>query len=51
MNAYNILHLVLFIVVLIAVAIPLGHYMTSVLEGTSVVGAQKRWGGGAGWGL
>ncbi|HTR05865.1 MAG TPA: potassium-transporting ATPase subunit KdpA [Paraburkholderia sp.] len=37
MNTYNVLHLVLFIVVLTAVAIPLGHYMTSVFDGTSVV--------------
>ncbi|WP_069268978.1 potassium-transporting ATPase subunit KdpA [Paraburkholderia nodosa] len=37
MNTYNVLHVVLFIVVLTAVAIPLGHYMTSVLDGTLVV--------------
>ncbi|XUW90529.1 potassium-transporting ATPase subunit KdpA [Burkholderia sp. M6-3] len=37
MNAYNTLHVVLFIVVLTAVAIPLGHYMTSVLDGSSAV--------------
>jgi potassium-transporting ATPase potassium-binding subunit len=37
MNTYNFLHLALFIVVLIAIAIPLGHYMASVLDGSSVV--------------
>ena len=37
MNASNLLHLALFIVVLIAVAIPLGRYMTAVLDGSSVV--------------
>jgi potassium-transporting ATPase potassium-binding subunit len=37
MNTYNFLHLALFIVVLIAVSIPLGHYMASVLDGSSVV--------------
>jgi K+-transporting ATPase ATPase A chain len=37
MNASNLLHLALFIVVLIAVAIPLGRYMAAVLDGSSVV--------------
>ncbi|MGF6656225.1 K+-transporting ATPase ATPase A chain [Paraburkholderia youngii] len=37
MNAHNTLYLALFIVVLIAVAIPLGRYMTAVLDGSSVV--------------
>jgi potassium-transporting ATPase potassium-binding subunit len=37
MNTYNFLHLALFIVVLIGVSIPLGHYMASVLDGSSVV--------------
>ncbi|MEX3634645.1 potassium-transporting ATPase subunit KdpA [Paraburkholderia sp. BR14320] len=37
MNSYNLFHLTLFIVVLIAVAIPLGRYMTAVLDGSSVV--------------
>ncbi|WP_233856916.1 potassium-transporting ATPase subunit KdpA [Paraburkholderia sp. HD33-4] len=37
MNAHNSLYLALFIVVLIAVAIPLGRYMTAVLDGSSVV--------------
>ncbi|WP_175948193.1 potassium-transporting ATPase subunit KdpA [Burkholderia pyrrocinia] len=37
MSLNNLLHLVLFIVVLIAVAIPLGRYMTAVLDGSSVV--------------
>jgi potassium-transporting ATPase potassium-binding subunit len=36
MNAYNLFHLALFIVVLVAVAIPLGRYMTAVLDGSSV---------------
>ena len=37
MNANDILHLAVFIVVLIAVSIPLGRYMASVFEGRSVV--------------
>src|ERR1700740_2798906 len=37
MNANNFLQAALFIVVLIAVAIPLGRYMTAVLDGSSVV--------------
>ena len=37
MNAHNTLYLALYIVVLIAVAIPLGRYMTAVLDGSSVV--------------
>ncbi|MEX3790396.1 potassium-transporting ATPase subunit KdpA [Paraburkholderia sp. BR14374] len=37
MNAHNTLYLALFVVVLIAVAIPLGHYMSAVLDGSSVV--------------
>ncbi|MEX3855591.1 potassium-transporting ATPase subunit KdpA [Paraburkholderia sp. BR10923] len=37
MNAHNTLYLALFIVVLIAVAIPLGRYMSAVLDGSSVV--------------
>jgi len=37
MNANDLFHAVLFIVVLIAVAIPLGRYMASVFEGRSVV--------------
>ncbi|WP_277183956.1 potassium-transporting ATPase subunit KdpA [Caballeronia sp. BR00000012568055] len=37
MNANTILQTGLFIIVLIALAIPLGRYMTDVLEGTSVV--------------
>jgi K+-transporting ATPase ATPase A chain len=37
MNLYNLFHLALFIVVLTAVAIPLGHYMSAVLDGSSVV--------------
>ncbi|RZF30453.1 potassium-transporting ATPase subunit KdpA [Paraburkholderia sp. UYCP14C] len=37
MNSYNLFHLTLFIVVLVAVAIPLGRYMTAVLDGSSVV--------------
>jgi potassium-transporting ATPase potassium-binding subunit len=36
MNAYNLFHLALFIVALVAVAIPLGRYMTAVLDGSSV---------------
>ncbi|PLZ03534.1 potassium-transporting ATPase subunit KdpA [Burkholderia sp. WAC0059] len=37
MNANNLFHTALFIVVLIAVAIPLGRYMTAILDGSSVV--------------
>ena len=37
MNANTLFQTALFIVVLIALAIPLGRYMTSVLDGTSVV--------------
>jgi len=37
MNANNLFQLGLFVVVLIALAIPLGRYMTAVLDGTSVV--------------
>ncbi|QYD67981.1 potassium-transporting ATPase subunit KdpA [Paraburkholderia edwinii] len=37
MNASNLFQMVLFIVVLIAIAIPLGRYMTGVLDGSSVV--------------
>jgi K+-transporting ATPase ATPase A chain len=37
MNASNLFHLALFIVVLTAVAIPLGRYMAAVLDGSSVV--------------
>ncbi len=37
MNAFNLSQLALFIVVLIAVAIPLGRYMAAVLDGSSVV--------------
>ena len=37
MNANNLFQLGLFVVVLIALAIPLGRYITGVLDGTSVV--------------
>jgi K+-transporting ATPase ATPase A chain len=37
MNANNLFQTALFIVVLIAVAIPLGRYMTAVLDGSSMV--------------
>src|ERR1700747_1307472 len=37
MNANNLFQTALFIVVLIAVAIPLGRYITAVLDGSSVV--------------
>ncbi|CAB3751218.1 potassium-transporting ATPase subunit KdpA [Paraburkholderia humisilvae] len=37
MNANDLLHLVIFIVVLIALAIPLGLYMTAVFDGSSAV--------------
>ena len=37
MNANTVFQTGLYIVVLIALAIPLGRYMTSVLDGSSVV--------------
>jgi potassium-transporting ATPase potassium-binding subunit len=37
MNANNLFQLGLFVVVLIALAIPLGRYITGVLDGTSVI--------------
>ena len=37
MNANNLLQAALYIVVLIALAVPLGRYMTAVLDGSSVV--------------